>query len=235
MTRGAQGHVAFCGKPLRVAVAVAGLAAAAAAGATGLYATGPERDSSFVRFVNGTDVKIAISSDRTKGKLEIGTQGAARISSFLPIKAGVQMGARVAVGNQQFDIHVTAKPGEFITVAAVPDRAGGWKSLQLRETPSSFSSARSSLAAFNFDESCRPARVDSAGQSDGIFKEATPQAIQRRFVGAVRAQVQISCAGKPKGGPLDLGQLEPGERYSIFLLPAQPNGLSVKDAIESEE
>lgn len=235
MTRRAQEHVALCGKPFRVALAVAGLIAGTAAGATGLYATGPERDSSFIRFVNGTDVKIAISSDRTNGKLEIGTQGAARVSAFLPIKAGVQMGARVAVGNQKLDIRVTAKPGEFITVAAVPDQAGGWKSLQLRETPSSFSSARSSLAAFNFDETCRSAQVDSAGKSDGIFKEATSQAIQRRFVGAVKAQVQISCAGKPKGGPLDLGQLEAGERYSIFLLPMQPNALSVKDVVEAEQ
>lgn len=201
--------------------------------ATGLYDTGPGQDSSFIRFVNGADVQIVISNNKTKGKLILNTQGASRVSSFLPIRPGVQMPASISVGNQKFDIQVVAKPGEFITVAAVPDGAGRWKSLELRETPASFSSTRPSLAALNLNEACSPMQIDSAGKSDGILKNATTKAIQRRLVSAVNAQVQLSCAGKPVGAPLDMGLLEAGERYSVFMLPTQLGALSVKDVIDT--
>ena len=83
------------------------------ASATGLYDTGPGQDSSFIRFVNGADAQIVISNNKTKGKLTLSTQGASRVSSFLPIRPGVQMPASISVGNQKFDIQVVAKPGEF--------------------------------------------------------------------------------------------------------------------------
>lgn len=235
MTVFTPGFAPFFGSLLRSWGTVGGLLVGAAAGATGLYETGPGGDSSFVRFVNGTDVKIVVSNSSTRNKLDLGIQNASRVSSFLPVKAGTRLSARVAVGSQNFTISMVAKPGEFITVAAVPDGSGGWKSLQLREIPSSFTSNRPSLAAFNFNEACQSAQVDSAGKSDGIFKNATTQAIQRRLVGAVKAQVQVSCAGKPMGAPLDLGLLEAGERYSIFLLPSQPISLWAQDAIESDQ
>jgi alginate O-acetyltransferase complex protein AlgF len=201
--------------------------------ATGLYDTGPGQDSSFIRFVNGADAQIVISNNKTKGKLTLSTQGASRVSSFLPIRPGVQMPASISVGNQKFDIQVVAKPGEFITVATVPDGAGRWKSLELRETPASFSSTRPSLAALNLNEVCSSMQIDSAGKNDGILKNATTKAIQRRLVSAVNAQVQLSCEGKPVGVPLDMGLLEAGERYSVFMLPNQVGALSVKDVIET--
>ena len=203
------------------------------ASATGLYDTGPGQDSSFIRFVNGADAQIVISNNKTKGKLTLSTQGASRVSSFLPIRPGVQMPASISVGNQKFDIQVVAKPGEFITVATVPDGAGRWKSLELRETPASFSSTRPSLAALNLNDACGSMQIDSAGKNDGILKNATTKAIQRRLVSAVNAQVQLSCAGKPVGIPLDMGLLEAGERYSVFMLPAQLGALSVRDVIET--
>ena len=201
--------------------------------ATGLYDTGPGQDSSFIRFVNGADAQIVISNNKTKGKLTLSTQGASRVSSFLPIRPGVQMPASISVGNHKFDVQVVAKPGEFITVATVPDGAGRWKALELRETPASFSSTRPSLAALNVNEACGSVQIDSAGKTDGILKDATVKAIQRRLVSAVNAKVQLSCSGKPVGAPLDLGLLEAGERYSVFLLPAQLGALSVKDVIET--
>lgn len=222
-------------KGLRGSLILAGvLAAGTVTAASGLYETGPEQDLSFVRFVNGTDANIAVSNSKTKAKLDLGVQGASRISAFLPIKAGAKMTATIAVGKQKFDVEVVAKPSEFITVAAVPDAAGAWKAVELREKPISFSSTRVSLAAFNFNAQCSTAQIDSVGKSDGI-KNVTPQAIKRRFVGPIKAQVQISCAGKPVGGPLDMGQLEAGERYSIFILPARTPGLFVKDEIEGTQ
>lgn len=209
------------------------LAYACTAGASGLYETGPAQDSSFVRFVNGTEAAVVVSNSKTKGKLELGTQGAARVSPFLPIRAGAKMAASIAVKNQKFDLEVVAKPGEFITVATVPNGTGGWTGVQMRETPSSFSATRASIAVFNFNPACPSAQVDSAGKADGIFKNATSKAVQRRLVSPVNATVQVSCAGKASGTPLDFGLLEPGERYSVFVLPTQAGGLVLKDGIET--
>lgn len=201
-----------------------------AVAASALYETGPEQDASFVRFVNASDIRIVISNSKTMGKLELGVLGESRVSAFLPVKAGARLVASVIVDKNSFVVEVTAKPGEFITVAVVQDGANGWKAMQLRETPTTFSSTRSSLAAFNFDMQCASAQINSVGKNDGI-KNVTNQAIKRRFVGQIKAQVQIYCSGKAVAEPWDMGQLEAGERYSIFIMPARTKVLFVKDEI----
>jgi len=199
-------------------------------GASGLYETGPEQDASFVRFVNGSDAKVVISNSKTKGKLELGISGISRVSPFLPVKAGARMVASVNVDKQSFEVEVTAKPGEFITVAVIQDGASNWNAMQLREKPTTFSSTRSSLAVFNFDTQCVSAQINSVGKNDGI-KNITNQAIKRRFVGQIKAQVQVFCSGKAVAETLDMDQLEAGERYSIFIIPAKVKVLLVKDEI----
>jgi alginate O-acetyltransferase complex protein AlgF len=199
--------------------------------ATGLYDTGPAQDASFVRFVNGTDEKVAITNSKNKGKVELSTQGAARVSLFLPIKAGAKLSANVVVGGKTLPLELVAKPSEFITVATVPSGPGAFKTMVLREQPTEFNALRASVAVFNFDANCASAEVNSAGKTDGIFKNATSQAIQRRAVNPIKAQVQWACAGKPLGTALDMGSLQAGERYSIFLLPAKQVSLAVQDEL----
>lgn len=219
-----------CGKSL---MGLMLLGAVAVGNATGLYETGPSQDSSFVRFVNGTSGDITVHSAKSSGKLPLGTQANTRVSTFQPIRAGQPLEAYIKAGSQQIPVKVMAKPGEFITVAAVTEGAGKGAVLQMRETPNAFSASKASIAAFNFDGMCASAQVDSEGKTDGVLKSATLKAVQRRMVSPVKATVQVSCAGKAMGVPLNLGQLEAGERYSIFVLPQPSAPIAVKDAIES--
>lgn len=193
------------------------LCAASAAAQTQLYETGPSADSSYVRFLNGSEAAVNVVNGAAKIALGLG-QGA-RVSTYLAVKQGVPLSANVQMGSKKLALHVTAKPGEFITLAVLGKDASA-KSVVVREIPSDFSALQASVSLSNFDESCKLASLTAAAKGTLILDGIAPAQLKRRLINPVKLVVQVHCDGKPAGLPLDMAQLQAGERYSVFLLPS---------------
>lgn len=183
---------------------------------TQLYETGPSEDSSFVRFLNASDDKASVVNGAAK--IALGNQGDARVSRFYPVKAGSKLTATVQIGSHKVPVEVTAKPGEFITIAVVGKDASA-KSVIVRESPTDFNAMRSSLSLSNLDEKCASAALSGGAKNTAILEAVKPATVQRRLINPVKLSVQASCDGKSVGTALDMSQLQAGERYSVFVLP----------------
>lgn len=183
-----------------------------------LYPTGPAEDSSFVRFVNTGNTTISLEATGSKTTLPLLPTKPA--SDFQPVAANKALVGTFISGSQRAPIDVTVKPGEFVTVFALLSAKGELSAKVVRELPEDFNALRASLAFYNLDSGCAQAGLKAAGRDVDVFTDVPTGVAKRRFVNPVALSVQLVCAGKPQGAPLALGTLAPGQRYSVFAVPA---------------
>jgi hypothetical protein len=183
-----------------------------------LYPTGPAEDSSFVRFVNTGST--AMSLEAAGSKAQIVLPPAKPASDFQPVAANKPLVGAFTSGGQRAPIDVTVKPGEFVTVFGLVSAKGELSTKVVRELPEDFNALRASLAFYNLDGGCAQAGLKAAGRDVDVFTDVATGTAKRRFVNPVALSVQLVCAGKPQGAPLALGTLAPGQRYSVFAVPA---------------
>jgi len=183
-----------------------------------LYETGPGQDSSFVRFLNASSDKALIVNGAAKVSLDIKNES--RVSRFYPVKAGEKLKASVQVGAAKTNVEVVAKPGEFITVTIL-NKGTALESVLVRETPADFNAMRSSISLMNVDSSCAAASLTGGAKSAMIFEGVKPSTTQRRLVNPVALTVQANCGNEAAGAPVDMSQLQAGERYSVIVMPAK--------------
>ncbi|MBC3861804.1 alginate O-acetyltransferase AlgF [Undibacterium jejuense] len=183
-----------------------------------LYETGPGQDSSFVRFLNASGDKAMVVNGSAKVNLDAKTEG--RVSRFYPVKAGEKLTATVQVGAVKTSVEVTAKPGEFVTVAIV-NKGAALESMLVRETPTDFNAMRASISLMNVDASCAAAGLTGGAKNAMIFEAVKPATTTRRLVNPVSLTVQANCGGEAAGAMVDMSQLQAGERYSVIVIPAK--------------
>lgn len=201
---------------IRIVCAAMLCAAQAAQAEPPLYETGPAQDSSFVRFLNATDEALVVTNGTAK--ISLTAQNDSRTSRFFPVTAGRKLTANVSIGtNRKLAVEVTAKPSEFITIALVV-ADGGPKPLIVRESPSDFNGVRASLSLTNLDQKCAAAAMTGGAKNSAIVENVKAGTVARRLVNPVALSVQANCDGQAAGQAIDLGQLQGGERYSVFLI-----------------
>ncbi len=181
-----------------------------------LYPTGPAEDASFIRFVDalgdslevraGKDARIELSADNSS-------------TTWQAVKARALLAATLHHGGQSQTIEVSVQPGEFVTVAAIPDGKSGWKAELGRETPSDFSAFKVSIGLMNLAADCPSATIKLAGKDVAIVEDATPRAIKRRQINPVALGVDLYCQGQRVGEPVNLGSLRAGERWTVLVRP----------------
>lgn len=181
-----------------------------------LYETGPSEESSYIRFVNATDKDISVTSSRG-AKVELTARAEGRVSRFYTVKAGSKLSATVQSAGRKVAVEVAGKPWEYITVVALPDSTMQVKTV--KETPTDFNAMRASLALFNLDAKCGGAVMLGGAQRATILSEVKPDTVQRRLVNPIKLAATVGCAGQAMESAVDLGQLQAGERYSVFLVP----------------
>ncbi|WP_312933596.1 alginate O-acetyltransferase AlgF [Pseudomonas sp.] len=188
-----------------------------------LYPTGPSEDAAFLRFFNAGPGELALTASNGAGlRLPAGSA-----SAFLTVPAGKRVEGKLALADQQQPLDVNVAAGEFATVVSVPE-ATGLRLLTVREQPDDFNALKASLALYSLDETCKQSGLSSANGKAQIFTDVPAGTAQRRSINPVKLSVQLTCAGKRSGDPLDLGQLEAGQRYSLLLVPnAQGSRLSL--------
>jgi len=182
-----------------------------------LYSTGPGQDAAFVRFVNARSGSMDVKAG---GGSQSGTtlQPGQPASPFYPVQGNASVKGFFKNTSLQSDIALKVKPGEFATVVAMPGGAV-IKQTVLRESPDDFNALKASLALYNLDAQCAAAGLNVVGRSASLFENVAAGSLQRRALNPVSISVQLLCKGKVTPATLALGALEPGQRYSVFVIP----------------
>lgn len=218
---------------LAVATILSSLAFSGQAADIALYETGPAEDSSFLRFVNGSDTAIHITSGNAGSTVELSPGEPA--SKFFAVRAGQPLKGEIRVENVVIPTQTTVQPGDFVSVIITDDDTGKPQATTIIETPEDFNALKAAVAFYNLDPTCVDAVVRVAGRDTALFsgtheKNAPP----RRQINPVPLAVQLVCEGKETGPALDLGKLQAGERYTIFLVPShEPEHSRIFYAIDS--
>lgn len=180
-----------------------------------LYPSGPPNGVAYIRFVNLAASEVTITSPAAK--IAIPADDAHRVGEFDPVTPGVALTGSAQLGEATKPINVTLAANEFVTVAVVPEGDGIALAL-FRETPSDFNALKSSLGLFNADKECAKAQLVAGDQHQSVIDDVAPGKIGRRLVNPVNVALGVACGDPAKTVPAQLGQLNAGDRYSVFVV-----------------
>lgn len=182
-----------------------------------LYPTGPSADSSFVRFINGTDAALELTAAGSQAKVQLDAKTPSTV--FYPVRAKSEIKGQFTQGQSKSAIATTVKAGEFVSVIALIDGAT-FKHVTIGEEPDDFNALKVSLAFYNVSTTCANAGLQVVGRNVMLFEKLGVNALTRRMLNPVKISVQLLCGEQTTGSPLELGELVAGERYSVFAVPA---------------
>jgi len=183
-----------------------------------LYPTGPAEDAAFIRFVDALGAPLEIRAGKD-ARIELGADHSS--TTWQAVKARSPLGATLVHGGQNQAVDVSVQPGEFVTVAALPDDKGGWTAGIGRESPTDFSAFKVSLGLMNMAEHCSNAAIKIAGKDVAIVEDVAPKGMKRRQVNPLSLSVDLYCGGQRSGDPVNLGGLRAGERWTLLVHPAR--------------
>lgn len=181
-----------------------------------LYPSGPPGGVAYLRFVNLAPREVTITSP--SAKITIPADYTKRVGQFDPVPPGTALTGTAQLGDVKKPIDVTLKPNEFATVAVVADDAGGIAVSVFRETPGDFNALKASLGLFNADKSCAQAQLVAGDNHQAVISDVAPGAVGRRLVNAVSVELGVACGDPTQAVPAKLGQLNAGDRYSVFVV-----------------
>lgn len=180
-----------------------------------LYPSGPPNGVAYLRFVNLAPGEVTITSPAAK--IAIPADDGHRIGEFDPVTPGVALTGSAQFGEATKPINVTLVANEFVTVAVTADGDGVALDV-FRETPSDFNALKSSLALLNADKKCAQAQLVAGDGRQPVISDVAPAAVGRRLVNPVNAELAVACGDPAQAVPAKLGQLNAGDRYSIFVV-----------------
>jgi alginate O-acetyltransferase complex protein AlgF len=181
-----------------------------------LYPSGPPNGVAYLRFVNLAPHEVTITSPAAK--ITIPADDAHRVGEFDPVPPKTALTGSAQLGEASKPIDVTLAPNEFATVAVSADGADGVTLTVFRETPTDFNALKASLGLFNADKSCEKAQLVAGDNHQAVITDIAPAAVGRRQVNAVNVQLGVACGDPAQSMPAKLGQLNAGDRYSVFVV-----------------
>ena len=205
---------------LRVRLLLAGLLLSAGVAGTAraqplLYAQRLPEGTVYLRLANALPGSVTVGTDFA-GKVALGDAEAARISPyFVSVTAGsktvpllVEQG-----GGKTATVTIEPKSGSFITVV-LHEKAGGVTAAIVTDKPD-YNQLRARLTFYNATDGCPNGALAESGRT--IFSGVPPDGVKAGSVSPVAATVVASC-GTEKAHPLDMGKLEAGGQYSVWML-----------------
>jgi len=181
-----------------------------------LYPSGPPNGVAYLRFVNLTPHEVTITS--SAAKIAIPAEPGQRVREFDPVPPGVELTGSAQFGEASKPIDVKLAANEFATAAVVNDGADGIAVMVFRETPSDFNALKSSLGLFNADKACTDAQLVAGENHQPVITDVASGKIGRRQVNPVNADLAVMCGSSGPAVQAKLGQLNAGDRYSIFVV-----------------
>jgi alginate O-acetyltransferase complex protein AlgF len=224
--------------PLLAALAtLAPFAPSAISAAPRLYDTGPAQDLALVRFVNAGTQPLTVKSGGNGGgngnaSASLVVAPEAPVTDYQPARSDAPVTGQWQLGGRTLPISLRVKAGGSASAVAWADESGQLAGASFIEAPPQFDPQRASLAFYNADARCTAAALAAASSGTApssspagvaIFENQAALATARRAVNPVKLAVQARCNGQPVEGTVDLGSLQAGQRYSVFLVPAGKN------------
>jgi hypothetical protein len=132
----------------------------------------------------------------------------------------------VQQGDRTAPIKLTLTQNEFVTIAITQGKDGSLAAMPLREMPSDFNAAKSSLALYNLDPSCNDARLFAGDAKTVVISGIAFDKVGRRAVNPVDVALGAACSDND-AMPAKPGALAAGERYSVFVFAEGGQGRQV--------
>lgn len=208
-------HAAFA---LRLA-ALGALLPALAGAAPQLYDTGPSQDLALVRFVNAGAQALTVHSGGP-AKASVVVPPSAPVTDYQPVRSDAPVTGRWQLGQHELGISLRIASGGSASVLAWQAANGDIAGATFTEAPPTFDPLRASLAFYNADARCTTGSLLAGTGNAVIFENQAALASARRAVNPVKLAAHATCNGRPVEGSVDLGSLQAGQRYSVFLVPA---------------
>lgn len=217
---------------------VAALAVAAALGSGGaalaqpmLYEQRLPEGTGFVRLVNGTAGQITVKPDYDEATT-LGTNGAERVSPYYVSEgiAGRPVRLQVTAGGRTSPVEVRLQGGALnIVVFGGSGDAIAASAFQVRQL---YEQQRAVLAFVNAVPDCANGAVALQPSGQSVLSGVGPMSAQNRAVAPAAAMVRASCGGR-NAPNLDLGRLQAGGLYSVWLMApeGQPISFLARDTI----
>lgn len=185
----------------------------------------------FVRIANGLPEGAIVRPD-FRDPVTLGPNGAERVSPYYVAEdvANRPVKFQVTVGGTTTEVTATVKGGGLNTVL-----------LQLRgdaivatsiEDPQDYNQTRARLSFYNGIPDCQGGTLALSPSNQSVFSGVGPNSGRARSVAPAAAVVTASCTGQ-RAANLDLGRLQAGGLYSVFLMApqGQPSAFLVRDTI----
>lgn len=178
----------------------------------GLYSTGPASDAAFVRFLNASTADLLITAD---GGDSLIVTSEAVVSPYLSIDASRPIKGTLSFLDTKYPLDLQLKPSEFVTVLVQND-----ESVQIvREEVDDFNALKASVSFYNADPQCFSGRINVLNKEMVVFEAIQPKELVRKEVNPIPLSLHLFCNDELVTETIDMGRLQPGERYSIFALP----------------
>jgi hypothetical protein len=185
-----------------------------------LYAQHLPANTVYMRLVNALPGPASIQTDFA-GKVTLGADGPARVSPYFvsTTAGGKTVDLQVDEGGKTVTSTFQPKSGAFITV--VLHREGDKIIASIITDKPEYNQLRARLAFYNATRDC-PGGVLTQASGPSIFSNIAPDGAAARGINPVAAKVVAGCtAGKTP--PLDLGQLDAGGLYTVWMMRPEGN------------
>ena len=213
------------------AMALPGVACAAADDVASLYAPQPPADATYLRVLNASaqPARVALS-----GSVAAQTLAPGAVTRFSVVTQGTPV--RVMIDGHALlleggaDATRSAAAGDTLTIGLAHD-AQGWHATRISGRYARVDGLKATLHAFNFARGCS-AKISLAGDGPVVFDQVSTGAQTSRAINPVSATLVGQC-GAAKSAPLTLPPLAAGDSYSLFLTgdAAKPELIGVRDAL----
>ena len=178
-----------------------------------LYAQHLPEGTVYIRLANALPGAAAVKTDFA-GTISLGSADASRISPyFVAGNAGGKAVALSVTGSQAATVTIHLKSGVFVTVV-LHDDAGGVAASVITDKPE-YNQLKARLAFYNLSRDCSAGSLTTGGRT--VFSAVPTDAVDVRSLNPVDATVTAACR-QDKAKPLDLGKLQEGGLYSVWLM-----------------
>ncbi len=194
-----------------------------------LYSQRLPEGTVYIRLASALPAAASVGTDFA-GPVSLGNADATRISPYFVAgnAGGKTVTLQVDQGGKTATATIQPKSGTFITVV-LEEKAGGVAATIVTDHPE-YNQLKARLAFYNATGDCPAGSLSEGGHP--VFSNVAPDGMMTRSVNPSTATVVAAC-GTDKTKPLDLGKLDEGGLYSVWLMKpgGQPTAFMAHDTI----
>ncbi len=179
-----------------------------------LYAQRLPEGTVYIRLASALPSAATVTTDFA-GAVTLGNTDADRISPYFVAGSagGKTVALQVAEGSKTATATIQPKSGTFITVV-LHEKGNGVVGSIITDKPE-YNQLKARLTFYNATDDCSTGSLSQGSRA--VFPAVAADAVQAASLNPVSATVVAACAGD-KAKPLDLGKLEAGGLYSVWMM-----------------